>query len=133
VYVEKPLTPSFADSRGLVDHARRAMRKLTIGYSYYFDPALASLHEMCARGELGDPVHVESFLGYSLASPYGKAILADGDHWVRRLPGKLFHNNFDHVLCEIARYLPDPRPEEQFEADPLGDVRISAQGWIRRA
>jgi predicted dehydrogenase len=23
VYVEKPLTPSFADSRGLVDHARR--------------------------------------------------------------------------------------------------------------
>ena len=38
VYVEKPLTLCYADSRALVLHALGAGKKLTIGYSYYFDP-----------------------------------------------------------------------------------------------
>jgi len=133
VYVEKPLTLSFAESKRLVDHARRAKRKLAIGYSCYFDPPLAALRDLCARGVLGDPVHVESFLGYNLAGPFGTALLADGNHWVHRLPGKLFHNNLDHVLYKLIDFLPDGRPDEQLEADPLGSVRISAQGWIGRA
>ncbi len=132
VYVEKPLTTSYADSRRLVDHALGARKKLTIGYAYYFDPPLAALADLCARGVLGDPVHVESFFGYSLASPFGKAVLADGDHWVHRMPGKLFQNNLDHALCRLPQLLPDGRPDEEVEADPLGPLRISAQGWIRR-
>jgi predicted dehydrogenase len=132
VYVEKPLTLSYADSRRLVDLARAARKQLTIGYAYYFDPPLASLRELCARGVLGDPVHVESFLGYSLSSPFGKAVLADGDHWVHRMPGKLFQNNLDHVLCKLPEFLPDDRTDAELEADPLGAVRISAQGWRRR-
>lgn len=132
VFVEKPLTPSYADSRRLVELARTAGKKLTIGYTYYYDPPLVALRELSARGALGEPVHVESFLGYSLSGPFGKAVLGDADHWVHRLPGKLFQNNLDHVLCKLPAFLPDDRPDAAFDADPLGSVRISAQGWRRR-
>jgi len=132
VYVEKPLTLCYADSRRLVAHARTGRKKLTIGYSYYFDPPVVALRDLYARGVVGDPVHVESFLGYSLASPFGKAILADERHWVHRMPGKLFQNNLDHVLYKLLPFLPDGRPDQDVEEDPLGDLRITAQGWIRR-
>lgn len=132
VVVEKPFTLSLADSRALLGAAREAGRKVTIGYSYHFDPTVEALRDRCARGEVGDPVHVEAFLGYNLAGPFGKALLADRDHWVHRLPGKLFQNNLDHVLSKLPEFLVDPRPDEEVEADPLGATRLSAHGWIRR-
>src|SRR5262245_17618264 len=79
VYVEKPLTPSFAESKRLVEHAIGAGKKLTIGYSYLFDPPALAMRELVARGVLGDPVHVESFYGYNLKSPFGAAIMGDAD------------------------------------------------------
>jgi hypothetical protein len=33
------------------------------------------------------------------------AVLSDPAHWVHRLPGKLFHNVLDHVLCKVAPLL----------------------------
>ena len=132
VDVEKPLTLCYADSRALVLHALGAGKKLTIGYSYYFDPPLAELRELFARGEIGEPVHAESFLGYGLAGPFGKALLGDANHWVHGLPGKLFHNNLDHLLYKLPELLPDDRPDGEVFADPIGDVRISAQGFVRR-
>jgi predicted dehydrogenase len=132
VYVEKPLTPNLDDTRRLVVAAREAGRKLTIGWSWFLDPELEALAEACRAGALGDLVHVESFFAYSLASPYGKAILADGDHWVHRLPGKLFQNNLDHALCRLPGLLRDDRDDAAVEADPLGDLRVRAEGWVRR-
>jgi predicted dehydrogenase len=132
VYVEKPLTLSFADSRRLIEHARTAGKKLTTGWSYHFDPLQVALRELYAGGALGDAVHVESFLGYDLAGPFGRAVLGDANHWVHRLPGKLFHNNLDHVLSKLPAFLPDARPDAEFEAAPLGEPRVSAQGWARR-
>lgn len=132
VLVEKPFTLSLADSRALIEHARRAGKKLTIGYSYHFDPPLVDLRARHARGELGDPVHLEAFLGYNLASPFGKALLGDRDHWVHRLPGKLFQNNLDHVLSKLPEFIRDDRSDAEIEADPIGPVKLAAQGWIRR-
>jgi predicted dehydrogenase len=133
VYVEKPLTLSFADSRRLVEHAERAGKKLTIGYSYLFDPPALAMRELMARGVLGDPVHVESFYGYNLGGPFGSAIMGDPGHWVHRLPGKLVHNNIDHILYKIPEFLPDDRSDEAFFADPLGPLRVTASGYVRRA
>jgi predicted dehydrogenase len=132
VLVEKPLAPTYAEARALVALARGAGKKLTIGYSYYFDPPLAALRQLHEEGVLGAPVHVESFLGYGLGSAFGKALLADPEHWVHRLPGKLFQNNLDHVLCKLPAFLPDGRPDAEVEADPLGATRIRAHGWRRR-
>jgi predicted dehydrogenase len=132
VYVEKPLTLDYPSSKRLVDHARRSGKKLCIGYSYYFDPPVMSLRDLRAQGALGEVVHVEAALGYNMAGPFGKAILGDGAHWVHKLPGKLLHNNLDHILYKLPEFLPDERPDEAFEADPLGGTRIAARGWIRR-
>lgn len=132
IYVEKPLTPSFAESQRLIDHAIAAGKKLTIGYSYLFDPPALAMRELLARGALGEPVHIESFYGYNLEGPFGAAIMGDADHWVHRLPGKLVHNNLDHVLYKLPELLPDDRPDDAFARDPLGDLRLTASGWAQR-
>jgi predicted dehydrogenase len=121
VYVEKPLTLNYEDSKQLCAYAEKAKRKLTIGYSYLFDPPALAMRDLIAEGVLGDPIHIESFYGYNLAGPFGAAILGDGSHWVHRLPGKLFHNNIDHVLYKVTEFLDDEAP------------KITATGSIRRA
>lgn len=132
VYVEKPLAPTFADAKKLVAHARAAKKQLTIGYSYLLDPPALAMRELVRQGVLGDPVHVESTYGYNLAGPFGSAIMGDGNHWVHRLPGKLVHNNLDHILYKLPEFLPDERSDEAFDADPLGPLRVAASGWVRR-
>jgi len=132
VYVEKPLTLNYADSTRLIEHARKAKKQLTIGYSYLFDPPALAMRELIARGVLGEAVHLESFYGYNLAGPFGSAIMGDAAHWVHRLPGKLVHNNLDHILYKLPELLPDHRTDEAFAADPLGELAIAASGYVRR-
>jgi predicted dehydrogenase len=66
---------------------------------------------MLAEGVLGDVVHVTSVFGYELSGPYGAAILADAQHWVRKLPGQLFHNNIDHMLNKLSVFFGGEEPE----------------------
>jgi predicted dehydrogenase len=110
VYVEKPLTLNFQDSVELVRVVEAAGKKLTIGYPYLYDPPAVALREMVAEGKLGEIVHAECTFGYNLAGPFGKAILGDSSHWVHKLPGKLFHNNIDHILYRLAEFIPDEAP-----------------------
>jgi predicted dehydrogenase len=121
VYVEKPLTLNHADSKALVDYVEKSGKKLTIGYSYLFDPPALEMRDLISRGALGDAIHVESFYGYNLAGPFGAAIMGDPAHWVHRLPGKLFHNNIDHLLYKVTEFLEDDEPE------------IIARGWAQRS
>ncbi len=61
-----------------------------------------------AEGVLGDVVHVESFYGYNLAGPVRqRRSSATPSHWVHRLPGKLFHNNIDHLLNKLVEFIDD--------------------------
>lgn len=120
VYVEKPFTLSAADSRALIAHAEQAGRKLTVGYSSYFDPPALKMRELIGAGVLGDPVHVESFYGYNLEGPFGRPLLDDAGHWVRELPGKLFHNTIDHAVSRICEFLPDEQPRVLAHAYALG-------------
>jgi predicted dehydrogenase len=118
VFVEKPLTLCYADSHRLVSYAIARNRKLTIGYGFYFDPIARTMRKLMAEGVLGDPVHIESFLGYALSGQFGSCVFADGDHWVHRLPGRLVHNVIDHLLNKIAEFVSD-------------DVTIHARMWQR--
>jgi len=88
----------------------RVKRKLTVGYTYLFDPPALAMRKLVAEGVLGEPVHVESFYGYNLASAYGTALLSDANYWVHRLPGKLLHNNLDHVVNKAVEFLDDDHP-----------------------
>ncbi len=119
IFVEKPLALNHADSRRLIDYAISRKRKLTIAYGYYFDPVCRAMRDMVADGVLGEPVHVESFLGYTLSGQFGKAILADRGHWVHQLPGKLVHNVIDHLLNKVTEFVRSDRP------------LIAARAWQR--
>ncbi|MCG8423261.1 MAG: Gfo/Idh/MocA family oxidoreductase [Proteobacteria bacterium] len=111
VYVEKPLALDYRESTELVDYVQKAGRKLTIGHNSQFEPPIMELRDLVARGVLGDCIHIESYYGYNMGGNFGKAILGSPDHWVHRLPGKLFQNNINHMLNKITELLPDERPE----------------------
>jgi predicted dehydrogenase len=119
--VEKPLALDSSEARRLIACAESHSRKLTIGYPYYFDPLARMLRELVARGTMGEVVHLESFFGYNLNGAFGASIMADRSHWVRELPGKLFHNLLDHLLNQIAEFLTDETPRVQaysWQGDP---------------
>ncbi len=136
VYVEKPFTPSYQETVKLIGHAEKNGRKLTIGHIYYFDPPALALRKLVRENIIGDPVHVESFYGYSLAGPFGKAILGNSTHWVHALPGKLFQNNIDHLLNKIIEFVDDERPlikifGEVRRITRLGDIRDKMPDELR--
>lgn len=137
IYVEKPLALTYADSVELVEYARRADRKVTIGHNSQFEPPMLDLRDLVAQGVLGECVHVESWFGYDLSGPFGKVILGSPDHWVHRLPGKLFQNNINHMLNKVTEFVTDDRPAIQATAwmrgasGPFGDVRDELMDELR--
>jgi predicted dehydrogenase len=110
VFVEKPVTPTLAETRRLVEVVQAAGKKLTTGWRVNFDPPALLLQRLIAEGAIGEPVHVESFYGYDLSGPYGAAIAANPDHWVRKLPGQLFQNNIDHLLNKFPPFFGNRPP-----------------------
>jgi predicted dehydrogenase len=111
LFLEKPLALTARESRELIDVVVAGGRQMTINYWPNFDPPAMQFKKMLAEGVLGDPVHVEAFIGYDLAGAYGQALMGDAGHWVHRLPGKLFQNMMDHIFNRIVPLFPDVEPE----------------------
>jgi predicted dehydrogenase len=114
--IEKPMAVNSRDASRLIALAENCSRKLTIGYTYYFDPAARMLRDLIREGVMGEAVHLESFLGYDLQGSFGGPMLADRSHWIHSLPGKLFQNLLDHLLIKITEFLTDDRPFVQAHA-----------------
>ena len=106
VFLEKPLALNARDARELISVVERGDRQMTINYWPNFDPPAMELKRMVASGVLGDPVHVEAFIGYDLAGAYGQALMGDPGHWVHGLPGKLFQNMLDHICNRMTPFFP---------------------------
>ena len=98
IFLEKPVALRHCDAEAIIGTAIGAGRKLTVNYWPRFEAPALELRRLYETGVLGIPVHVESFLGYDLGGEYGTALKRDPEHWVHRLPGKLFQNVLDHVL-----------------------------------
>jgi predicted dehydrogenase len=105
VLLEKPLGMNYDETSRILSYVETHGRKLTVGYTYYFDPSARILRRLLAEGVIGDPVHIESFLGYNLNGPFGSVVLADPNHWVHDLPGKLIHNVVDHLLNKVTEFI----------------------------
>jgi predicted dehydrogenase len=99
---------------------QKTTRKLTINYWYNFESPALALKEFVAKGNLGDPVHIESYYGYDLEGGFGRALLSDDRHWVHQLPGKLFQNIIDHAINKVTPFLPE------------GPVEVIARAYRRR-
>lgn len=111
VFLEKPLALTTAEARELIDVVIAGGRQMTINYWPNFDPPAMQFKQMLADGFVGEPVHVEAFIGYDLAGAYGQALMSDAGHWVHRLPGKLFQNMMDHIFNRIVPLFPEAAPE----------------------
>jgi predicted dehydrogenase len=114
VYIEKPFTLNTADAMELIALACKKDLKITAGHDDQFRHSVRSMRELVRDGFLGGPpVHMESYYCYELAetSSYAKALLADKQHWVRRLPGGLLHNIISHGVARIAEFITSARPQ----------------------
>ena len=107
VYVEKPFTVTEQEARDLIALAEKRGRKLTVGHDDQFRHGARRMRELVHSGFLGaGPVHMESYYCYEMGgSSYAKALLADKQHWVRRLPGKLLQNVISHGIARISEFI----------------------------
>jgi predicted dehydrogenase len=111
-YVEKPFTINGDQADELTRLANRTGRKLTVGHDLQFSPVAMRMRRLITDNYLGGrPLHMESYYSYDLSDPgYAKVFLADKDHWVRRLPGKLLHNVISHGIARMAEFMDDDNP-----------------------
>lgn len=139
IFLEKPVSLRFVDAQSIIEAATLARRKLTVNYWPRFEAPALELRRLYETGVLGAPVHIESYTGYDLQGEFGMALKRDPEHWVRRLPGKLFHNMMDHVLNKITPFLLNDNPTIQAIAwsgdsgeaasdDILDELRVVIRG-----
>jgi predicted dehydrogenase len=67
------------------------------------------MRRLAEQGFLGGkPVHLESYWSYDLGDlSYVGPVLGNRSHWVRQLPGQLFHNIISHGIAKLAEFLDD--------------------------
>jgi predicted dehydrogenase len=113
VYVEKPFTLNYPDAERLITIGQEKGLQITAGHDGQFGHAARRMRSLVRSGYLGaHPVHIESYYCYELGdSAYARALLADKEHWVRRLPGKLLHNIISHGIAGIAEFLTSDSPQ----------------------
>lgn len=113
VFLEKPFTMNAVEADELLEMARVKGLRITVDHNLQFTPEALRLRQLVREGFLaGPPVHIESIQCFSHDDPsYGKAVLGDPNHWVRRLPGSLLHNLISHGIAKIAEFLEGDSPE----------------------
>jgi predicted dehydrogenase len=109
VYLEKPFAISAADTEALIRFAESRGLKMTVGHNYQFTLEMGEIRRLVKNGFLGGkPVHLESYWSYDLGDlSYVRPVLGNRDHWVRQLPGQLFHNIISHGIAKLAEFLDD--------------------------
>ena len=109
VYLEKPFTITAGDARSLIDFAEGRGLRITVGHNYLFTLEMIEMRRLINDGFLGgQPVHLESYWSYDLGDTnYVGPVLGNRNHWVRRLPGQLFHNIISHGIAKLAEFLDD--------------------------
>ena len=109
VYLEKPFAITAAEAEELIDLANRRGLKITVGHNYQFTLEMLKMRELVKRGALGGkPNHIESYWSYDLGDiSYVMPVLGNRSHWVRQLPGQLFHNIISHGIAKLAEFLDD--------------------------
>jgi predicted dehydrogenase len=113
VYLEKPFTITAGEAESLIDFAERCGLKITVGHNYLFTLEMLEMRRLVKEGFLGGkPVHLESYWSYDLGdTSYVGPLLGNRSHWVRQLPGQLFHNIISHGIAKLAEFLADELSE----------------------
>ena len=109
VYLEKPFTITAQEAGSLIHLAESRNLKITAGHNLQFTLEMLEMRRLVQEGFLGGkPVHLESHFSYSLDdATYVGPLLGNRNHWVRQLPGQLFHNVASHGIAKLAEFLAD--------------------------
>jgi len=112
VYMEKPFTLYASEAENLINLAEQKGLKIIAGHNAQFTPAMVQMRQLVKEGYLGGkPVHLECQYCYDFSDAgYARALLGDGDHWVRKLPGSLLQNIISHGISKIAEFLAGDNP-----------------------
>jgi len=113
VYLEKPFTVSAGEAESLIQLAQSCGLSVTVGHNYLFTHEMVQMRHLVKEGFLGGrPIHLESYWSYDLGDTnYVRPMLGSRDHWVRQLPGQLFHNIISHGIAKLAEFLDDELTE----------------------
>jgi len=109
VYLEKPSAVTAEEAESLIELAESRGLKITAGHNYQFTLEMLEMRRLVEQGFLGGrPVHLESYWSYDLGDiSYVGPVLGNRSHWVRQLPGQLFHNVISHGIAKLAEFLDD--------------------------
>ena len=126
VYVEKPFTTVASEAESLIKLAEDCGLQITVGHNYQFTLEMLEMRRLVNKGFLGGkPVHLESYWSYDLGDlRYASAFLSNRTHWVRQLPGQLFHNIISHGIAKLAEFLDDELTEISATAQQSEQLRI---------
>jgi predicted dehydrogenase len=132
VYSEKPFTLTGDEAESLIDFAKTRDLKMTVGHNYQFTLEMLEMRRLVEAGFLGGkPVHLESCWSYDLGdTSYVGPLLGNRNHWVRQLPGQLFHNIISHGIAKLAEFLDDELTEILASADQSQQLRKCCPGEI---
>ena len=136
VYLEKPFTINAAEAEEVMACAERAGRQVCAGHNFSFDPVALEAKQLLASGGLGELRHVDVVFSYNLKGAFGKILFEKPQHWIHRLPGKLFQNVIPHAVYAATDFLPDASPEIRavgFKSrqERFGDVRDDFNDELR--
>jgi predicted dehydrogenase len=108
----------------LIEQAGERSLRVTAGHNYQFTLEMLELRRLVHEGFVGGkPVHLESYWSYDLGgSTYATAFLGNPNHWLRQLPGQLFHNIISHGIAKLAEFLDDELVEIFATAHQRRDV-----------
>ena len=125
VYLEKPFTITADETESLIHFAKSRDLKMTVGHNYQFTLEMLEMRRLVKEGFLGGrPVHLESYWSYDLGDiSYVGPVLGNRSHWVRQLPGQLFHNIISHGIAKLAEFLDDELAEIVATADQSEQLR----------
>ena len=133
VYLEKPFTITASEAESLISLAESRGFNLTVGHNYLFTLEMLELRRLVKEDFLGGwPVHLESYWSYDLGdSSYVTPMLGNRNHWVRQLPGQLFHNIISHGIAKLVEFLDDEPAEISATAHQSDQLRkLGAQGVL---
>lgn len=126
VYLEKPFTVTADEATSLIRIAENCNLKITAGHNYQFTLEMLTMRRLVGQNFLGGkPVHMECYWSYDLQdASYAKPVLSDRKHWVRQLPGQLFHNIISHGIAKLVEFLDDELVEIVVRAYQSPQLRL---------
>ena len=107
VFIEKPVAFTAREVSDLYDRAAARGLSLCPDFLQLFHPEMQELVALVESRQLGDVIHVESYLLIDLnQSP--ELLEAEGIHWSYRLPGGLLRDYTSHLLYMALYFAGSP-------------------------